>query len=68
MNWKQVDRICGRAAQPLTLKTLTSTINSLFQKQLSEEDLVELLEGRQAIGIINVNDTKVTYTLPASEA
>jgi hypothetical protein len=50
------------------LKTLTSTINSLFQKQLSEEDLVELLEGRQAIGIINVNDTKVTYTLPASEA
>lgn len=56
------------ASKPRTLKTLTSTINSLFQKQLSDEDLVGLLKGLQAMGIINVNDTKVTYTLPASEA
>lgn len=55
------------AARPRTLKTLTSTINSLFQKQLTEAELVALLKGLQAKGFITVDDTKVTYTLPASE-
>lgn len=54
------------ASKPRTLKTLTSTINSLFQKQLSEEDLVALLKGLQAKGFIVINETKVTYALPAS--
>ena len=56
------------ASKPRTLKTLTSTINSLFQKQLTEEELVALLKGLQAKGFIAVNETKVTYALPASEA
>ena len=56
------------ASKPRTLKTLTSTISSLFQKQLTEEELVALLKGLQAKGFIAVNETKVTYALPASEA
>jgi PIN domain len=56
------------ASKPRKLKTLTSTINLLFQKQLSEEELVALLKRLQAKGYITVNETKVTYALPASEA
>lgn len=48
-------------AKPRTLKTLTSTINSLFQKQLNEEELVALLKGLQSKGLITVDGTKVTY-------
>ena len=53
------------ASKPRTLKTLTSTINSLFQKQLTEQELVALLNGLQAKGFITVNETKVTYALPS---
>ena len=56
------------ASKPRTLKTLTSTINSLFQRQLTEEDLAALLKGLQTKGYIVVNETKVTYALPPSEA
>ena len=56
------------ASKPRTLKTLTSTINSLFQKQLTEEDLHALLKALQAKGFIAVNETKVTYALPATAA
>lgn len=53
------------ASKPRTLKTLTSTINALFQKQLSEEELDALLKGLQGKGFITVNETKVTYGLPS---
>lgn len=52
-------------SKPRTLKTLTSTINSLFQKQLSDEELVALIRGLQSTGFVTVTDTKVTYTLPS---
>ncbi len=52
-------------SRPRTLKTLTSTINSLFQKQLSDEELVALIRGLQSTGFVTVTDTKVTYTLPS---
>ena len=48
-------------AKPRTLKTLTSTITSLFQKQLNEEELAALLKGLQSKGLITVDGTKVTY-------
>lgn len=54
-------------SRPRTLKTLSSTINSLFQKQLTEKELDALLKALQAKGVITVNETKVTYALPASE-
>lgn len=53
------------ASKPRTLKSLSSTINSLFQKQLTEEELTALLEGLQAKGYVAVNETKVTYALPS---
>lgn len=53
------------SSKPRTLKTLTSTINSLFRKQLSDEELVALVKGLQNTGFVTVTDTKVTYTLPS---
>jgi len=56
------------SSKPRTVKTLSSTINSLFQKQLTEEELAALLKSLQAKGLVSINETKVTYSLPASEA
>ncbi len=52
------------SSKPRTLKTLSSTINSLFQKSLPEEELASLLQGLQTQGVINIKDTKVSYVLP----
>lgn len=53
------------ASKPRTLKTLASTINSLFQEQLMAEDLAALLKALQSKGYIAVNETKITYALPS---
>ena len=55
------------ASKPRTLKTLTSTITSLFQQKLTKEELGALLNELQAKGFVAVNETKVSYALPASE-
>jgi hypothetical protein len=51
--------------RPRTLKTLGSTINALFQKQLTEHDVTGLIGKLQAQGVVTVTGTKVTYELPA---
>ena len=56
------------ASKPRTVKTLSSTISSLFQKQLSEQELATLLKELQDKSYVTVNDTKVTYALPAAAA
>lgn len=48
-----------------TVKTLSSTINSLFQKSLPEEELAALQESLLKKGIISIASTKVSYALPA---
>jgi hypothetical protein len=53
------------ASKPRTVKTLSSTINSLFQKTLPDEELAALLAGLQGQGVISVVGTKVSYALPA---
>jgi hypothetical protein len=55
------------ASKPRTLKTLTSTINALFQKQLSEHELVAVMKSLQQQGFIDINENKVSYSLPRSE-
>lgn len=55
------------ASKPRAVKTLSSTINSIFQKQLPVEELAGLLQELQAKGYVTVNDTKVSYALPASD-
>lgn len=52
------------SSRPRTIKTLTSTISSLFQKALTESELTTLLKTLQKNGYVTVNDTKVSYTLP----
>ena len=53
------------ASRPRTVKTLTSTISSLFQKQLCDDDLAALLEALEGKGFIATSGKKVTYSLPA---
>lgn len=52
------------ASKPRTIKTLSSTINSLFQKQLSEEEIASLVSELQARTLITVANAKISYTPP----
>ena len=54
------------ASRPRTVKTLSSTISSLFQKQLPAEELSALLQELQTMGAVVVNDNKVSYNLSAA--
>ncbi|BBN88436.1 PIN domain-containing protein [Azospira sp. I09] len=53
------------ASKPRAVKTLTSTISSMFQKQLPEQELQSLLNELKEQGLITVAGTKVSYALPA---
>ena len=55
-------------SRPRTVKTLLSTVNALFQKQLGEPELDALLKELQAKGFVTVTDTKVSYALPTPVA
>lgn len=52
------------ASKPRAVKTLTSTISSMFQKQLPDQELQSLLHELQKQGLIAITNTKVSYTLP----
>ncbi|NJL27361.1 MAG: hypothetical protein HC897_05440 [Thermoanaerobaculia bacterium] len=52
------------AAKPASVQTLSSTINSMYQKQLSEQEAAALIAQLQAKGWVTVNGTKVSYALP----
>jgi len=54
-------------AKPRTVKTLLSTISSIFQKQLPEEEPAALLKELQAKGLVTVNGTKISYALPTND-
>lgn len=56
------------ASKPRTVKTLSSTILSLFQKQLPGEELTHLLAELQASGAITITENKVSYALPETAA
>ena len=49
------------ASKPRTLKTLGSTINSLFQKSLTEHEISAVIEEMKSQKVIAVNETKVVY-------
>lgn len=50
-------------SKPRTLKTLTSTVSSLFPKGISEADLAALVQQLQSTGKVTVDGSKVTYAL-----
>ena len=52
------------SAKPRTVKTLSSTIQAIFQKQLSDEDVTGLVNGLNKKGIVKISGTQVTYSLP----
>ena len=54
-----------KAAKPRTVKTLSSTIASLFQNRLSEEEVAFLVQSLANEGHLDVVGTKVTYALPS---
>ena len=56
------------ASKPRAVKTLSSTILSLFQKQLPGEELTLLLAELQASGAITITENKVSYALPETVA
>jgi PIN domain len=54
-----------KASKPRTVATLSSTITSLFQKQLSAEDVAIVVQGLVSQGHLSVTGTKVSYALPS---
>lgn len=52
------------SARPRKVKTLSNTINALFQNQLAESELVALINELQAQALISISDTNVSYSLP----
>jgi hypothetical protein len=56
------------AARPATIKKLSSTIGSLFQKQISQEEIASLIESLRRDGKIVVSGEKVSYELPSKVA
>ncbi|MFO1225568.1 PIN domain-containing protein [Roseateles sp.] len=53
------------ASRPRTVKTLTSTISALFQKQLSDSDVAAILKALESKGWIAVTGSRIAYSLPA---
>ncbi len=54
----------NKTSKPRTLKTLRSTIKSLFVNQLADDELDGLLEQLSKRGAINITDNKVAYAFP----
>ncbi len=50
-------------ARPRTLKTLTSTVASLFPKGLPEAEITALIQQLQSTGKVTVAENKITYAL-----
>jgi hypothetical protein len=53
-----------KASKPRTVKTLSSTIASLFQNCLSEDEVALLIQNLTKQGYLEVAGLKVTYSLP----
>lgn len=54
-----------KAAKPRAEKTLLSTLHALFKKELSEHQLAALFTSLCKRGIVKVDGTKVSYSLPS---
>jgi len=52
-----------KATRPRTLKTMTSHIKSMFQKQLTDAEVNELIAAMSKAGHIAITATKITYNL-----
>lgn len=53
-----------KASKPRTVKTLSSTIASLFHNYLSEDEVASLIRSLVNQGYLEVAGVKITYSLP----
>lgn len=53
-------------SKPRKLKTLGSTINSIFQKSLTTAEVNAMLDTLQKQGLVNVTPTGISYALPSA--
>ena len=60
------DLIRRKAAKPRTKKSLISTLHALFKKELSEQQISQLLVALCTRGVVKVEGTKVSYNLPGA--
>jgi hypothetical protein len=51
-----------KATKPRTLKSLSSAIGSLFQKQLTDIEVAAVIASMQNAGVISVTNAKVSYS------
>lgn len=58
------DLIRRKASKPRTQKTLLSTLHALFKKELSEQQLMQLFSSLCHRGVVKIEGTKVSYSLP----
>lgn len=54
-----------KASKPRTVSTLKSTIASLFQKQVSDEEVESIVQSLVTGGLLSISGTKVSYSLPS---
>ena len=60
------DLVRRKASKPRARKTLLSTLNALFKKELSQQQLDALFESLCRRGVVLVEGTKISYNLPAN--
>lgn len=58
------DLIRRKGSRPRTQKTLLSTLNALFRKELSQQQLSQLFASLCSRGVVRVDGAKVSYELP----
>lgn len=62
------DLVRRKSSKPGTQKTLLSTINALFKKELSEQQLNGIFDELCKRGIVKLDGVKVSYKLPGNSA
>lgn len=50
-----------KATKPKTIKRLSSHVNSLFAKTLTEDEVSRLVQALKDSGVISITDNKVAY-------
>lgn len=60
------DLVRCKASKPSTQKTLLSTLDALFRKELSPQQLSELLDDLRVRGLVRFNGARITYSLPSA--
>lgn len=58
------DLVRRKESKPRTQKTLLSSIHALFKKELSEQQLAALFAALRARGVVKVDGSRLSYTLP----